>query len=1122
MMLPNEIANNGQVLTYIESEDTWLPQDLPQTHTVTVENKGSYGIGLFYGTSSSNNSLLFRNVVASNNKIQLSNDDEHVFIDINESELNINSMQGILQISHGGTGRTSLPNKYMLIGTNNENGEMGIKKVPDDDIVGTTDLQTLSNKTFGDNISFKNNTISIAGNKFDFANVVTQNNEKLLTNKTLKANDNNIIEATHLIGDMKIGNATATNQTLIYNQVNNECNWESIDLQHVYDNNNAFIVLDDDRPLEIKDCLVIDGATKTITILGNLRVNGSNNNATTTTNVVSNKQLKNTGSGVHIYSKRHDALKTIRSKSGRVKIKNFDNDRTIDIDINESNIAINQLNGVLDVKHGGTGENFFKDDYFIQGDGYSKFKQYKKVPLGDVVGTSDEQILKNKTIVNPTINSINTSDGHMLQITANNETDTFVLASEKQTITSKTINAEDNMIYGLRHGVHVDDESHNVHGVTGYVVGTSGTQTLSNKTLVCPSFLNNGECYIDNVKTQLMYCDATPGSVLIGNGYAQPTSEKPAPQSDFVGTTDKQILHNKIIRSSDNNEITIDFESDLDEYQILPVRNGGTGSGTHPNNHILLGNGYGPIKYSKSPLPNGELIGMDDIQVLLNKTIDADNDNNTIIMDINKHMQHQDRQQVLHVVNGGTGHKNCRKGNVLIGNGYDAFDISKAAPQSDFVGTDDKQTLQNKTIDCSKNTVIFDITQNITGKLPVKQGGTGATKFNAGHVLIGNDKHPITAYKPAPTGDFVGTTDQQSLVNKRLVAPVIDTPTLSSKNIKFNGCNLTVPIPDHDTDSFVLADVSQHIRNKTIDSRHGNNHLLLDASNDMHYGTLPVARGGTGYSKIEPGAVLIGGGNGPLVISKQAPLGLFVGTTDVQQLTNKSIDITDRNLIITATNANHKKASFDCSKIRDNTIRYYTLPDRNGIVAISSNSNGTTFDTKSFTLEQGGTKRVQFSCSDFKPNTTHTINFPASNTTMVGISTNQKLYNKTLGDSNNVRLFDTNFQLQQSSSKSASFKCNERTDESHCQYTLPKNSGQLALELPIGVVLEYAGSETPDDTWLFCEGQQINRNDYPELFTVIRYTYGRSTVNVHDTEIFKLPGDTAEEGKLKKIIKAKK
>lgn len=74
----------------------------------------------------------------------------------------------------------------------------------------------------------------------------------------------------------------------------------------------------------------------------------------------------------------------------------------------------------------------------------------------------------------------------------------------------------------------------------------------------------------------------------------------------------------------------------------------------------------------------------------------------------------------------------------------------------------------NKNIDIDVVPSAIDINTLGGTPLTVPNGGTGVTTLTSGNVLVGNGVLPVLTTKPAPVGDFVGTTDVQILTNKTI------------------------------------------------------------------------------------------------------------------------------------------------------------------------------------------------------------------------------------------------------------------------------------------------------------------------------------------------------------------
>jgi hypothetical protein len=127
--------------------------------------------------------------------------------------------------------------------------------------------------------------------------------------------------------------------------------------------------------------------------------------------------------------------------------------------------------GVIPVTQGGTGLTSLTNNTFLTASSTTTMASTKVVPSGGVVGTTDSQLLTNKTLTYPTINP--TATNHILFSAGTN----LNLDVINQTSSTSTLQVP------------------NLSGTTDTIVLTSLPQTLSNKTLTTLSVTNDANIY---------------------------------------------------------------------------------------------------------------------------------------------------------------------------------------------------------------------------------------------------------------------------------------------------------------------------------------------------------------------------------------------------------------------------------------------------------------------------------------------------------------------------------------------------------------------------------------------------------------------------------------------------
>lgn len=139
--------------------------------------------------------------------------------------------------------------------------------------------------------------------------------------------------------------------------------------------------------------------------------------------------------------------------------------------------------------------------------------------------------------------------------------------------------------------------------------------------------------------------------------------------------------------------------------------------------------------------------------------------------------------------------------------GSGANTYTMPATTDTLVGRASTDTLTNKDLTSGTNTFptfnqnTTGTASNVTSTVVVANGGTGAATLTG--VVIGNGTSPFTTVS-APAGTIVGTSDTQTLTNKR-INPRVNTLTVSSNTYTPNGDTTDTALIATPTANFTIA-----------------------------------------------------------------------------------------------------------------------------------------------------------------------------------------------------------------------------------------------------------------------------------------------------------------------------
>lgn len=374
------------------------------------------------------------------------------------------------------------------------------------------------------------------------------------------------------------------------------------------------------------------------------------------------------------------------------------------------------LYGTLPVSRGGLGVATLGSGNVLVGNGTSAVTSTKAAPSGDFVGTSDSQILTNKTLTSPLVNtnslsltSLTNSKSIVFQPGGSNSTSTTFVSTQTSNI---VINLPDSS-GTLATTAYADSVAQGLNVKSPVKAASTGDLTLNADLNGAPTYNASGGATSNGQFTATLLVSGVfniDGVAILSNDRILFKNQTSGLQNGVWYATISGL------------SLTLDRTTDYD-----------TSAKVGDGDYIWVEQG--------ATTPDTAFVLTTNNPITLNST--------SLVYE-----------------------KFSRAEQIVAGNG-----ITKS-------GTTLSANLKaNGGLTFETGSIAVDLgASSITGTLAYGDGGTGATSLTNGNVLVAGAS-AVTTTKAAPSGDFVGTSDSQTLTNKTLTAPVVDKITSANGDV---------------------------------------------------------------------------------------------------------------------------------------------------------------------------------------------------------------------------------------------------------------------------------------------------------------------------------------------------